>query len=93
MAIPDFQSFNLPVLRLTADGKEHSLGELRDRLSQEMRLTQADLEEQIPSGSQTKYTNRVYWSTVYLAKASALTRPRRGVVAITERGKQLLAAC
>jgi restriction system protein len=54
-------------------------------------LSDADLEEKIPSGVQTKYTNRVYWSTVYLAKAGVLERPRRGVVVITARGRELLA--
>ena len=45
MAVPDFQSFMLPALRLTADGKEHSLSELHSRLGGEMQLTSADLEE------------------------------------------------
>ncbi len=80
----------LPLLQLTADGKEHSLVEVRERLADQMGLTPSDLDEKIPSGSQSKYTNRVYWSAVYLAKAGALTRVRRGVVAVTERGRQLL---
>jgi restriction system protein len=90
MAVPDFQSFMLPALRLTADGKEHSLAELHSQLAGEMHLTPADLEEKLPSGTQTKYSNRVQWSTVYLAKALVLKRVRRGVLAITDRGRQLL---
>ncbi|HUQ94352.1 MAG TPA: restriction endonuclease [Bryobacteraceae bacterium] len=81
----------LPILKVTADGKEYSLVELRERLSGLMGLSDADLEEKIPSGIQSKYSNRVYWSTVYLSKAGALSRVRRGVVAITDRGRQLLA--
>lgn len=90
MSVPDFQSFMLPVLKVTSDGKEHSLVELRERLSGLMGLSDADLDEKIPSGTQSKYTNRVYWSTVYLSKAGALNRVRRGVVAITDRGRQLV---
>src|SRR5580704_103125 len=72
VAVPDYQSFMLPILRLLADGKEHSLVELHGRLAGEMNLTSADLEERLPSGTQTKYSNRVQWSTVYLAKAGVL---------------------
>ena len=56
MAVPDYQSFMLPILRLMADGKEHSLVELHGRLAGEMNLTSADLEERLPSGTQTKYS-------------------------------------
>jgi restriction system protein len=90
VAVPDFQSFMLPVLRVAADGNTHSLTELRERLAREMQLSEFDLEQRIPSGTQTKYTNRVYWSTVYLSKAGALRRVRRGVLEITDRGQQLL---
>jgi restriction system protein len=91
MAVPDFQSFMLPMLQLLSDGAEHSVSELRERLASEMHLTDVDLEEKLPSGVQTKYSNRVYWSTVYLAKAGAIVRVRRGVISLAERGKQLLA--
>jgi restriction endonuclease Mrr len=90
MAVPDFQSFMLPLLQIAGDGKEHTLSELRQRLYTEMKLTEADLEEKLPSGTQTKYVNRVYWSTVYLSKAGALDRVRRGVISITKRGRELL---
>jgi restriction system protein len=90
VAVPDYQSFMLPILRLMADGKEHSLVELHGRLAGEMNLASADLEERLPSGTQTKYSNRVQWSTVYLAKAGVLKRVRRTVLAITNRGRQLL---
>lgn len=91
MAVPDFQSFMLPVLQLAADGKEHSIRELHDCISKRMGLTDSDIEEKLPSGMQTKYSHRVHWATVYLAKAGALIRPRRGVITITERGRELVA--
>ena len=80
MAVCDFQSFILPLLQLTADGKDHSLVEMRERLADKLGLTPSDLEEKIPSGTQTKYANRVYWSAVYLGKAGVLNRVRRGVI-------------
>jgi restriction system protein len=80
----------LPVLSLTSDGGEHSLAEILARIPAEMSLTPEDLELKLASG-QKIYANRVYWSTVYLSKAGALKRVRRGIVQITDRGRQLLA--
>jgi restriction endonuclease Mrr len=33
VAIPDFQAFMLPLLRLLADGQDHHVAELRDQLA------------------------------------------------------------
>ena len=49
MAVPDFQSLMLPLLRIAADGKEHSVGEARGVLSAEFKLGQADLEDHCPA--------------------------------------------
>lgn len=90
MSVPDFQSFMLPMLKITADGGEHSMADFRERLSREMGLSPEDLQEKLPSGIQTKYQNRVAWSAVYLYRAGVLGRPRRGVFQITDRGRNLL---
>ena len=42
MAVPDFQSLTLPLLRIAGDGKEHSLSEARGHLAAEFKLTQAE---------------------------------------------------
>ena len=90
MAIPDFQSFFVPVLRVTADRKEHPTTEIRETVAAFMNLSPEELDVRLPSGVQTVFSNRVAWSLVYLAKANALRRPKRGVFQITERGEQLL---
>jgi restriction system protein len=89
--IPDYQSLLLPVLQVSADGKEHSTIELRDRIATQLGLTFEDLAEKLPSGKMPLFTNRVAWAVVYLTKALALDRVKRGVVRITARGKDLLA--
>ena len=91
MPIPDYQSLFLPVLQASADGNEHSTAELRDRIAAQLGLTPADLAQKLPSGKMPLFTNRVAWALVYLAKALALDRVKRGVVRITARGKDLLA--
>jgi restriction system protein len=91
MAIPDFQSFFVPVLRVCADEKDHPMVELRSRIAADLKLTPEELAEKLPSGVQTVFVNRIAWSAVYLHKAGARQRVRRGVFRITERGRDILA--
>jgi restriction system protein len=91
MSVPDFQSFMLPVLQVLSDGIEHSLISIREQLAHMMNLSPEEIAEKLPSGTNTKFANRVHWSVVYLSKAGMLKRTGRGVVAITERGREILA--
>jgi len=88
--IPDFQTIMRPMLELAADGKEHSIGEARERLAEEFGLTDEDRKLLLPSGKQSKFTNRVAWARVYLGQAGALESPKRGHFRISDRGRQLL---
>jgi len=89
MAVPDFQSFFKPLLDLAADGKEHTLKETREVLTQNMNLSESDLNEILPSGSQKKFDNRVAWAKSYFVQAKILESPQRGVYRITKRGQEL----
>lgn len=91
MAIPDFQTLMLPVLRLAAEG-EIRVGEAVERLSDRFNLTADERVELLPSGRQAKMTNRVHWAVTYLVKAGLVERPRRGYFAITPKGKSLLSS-
>ena len=64
MAVPDFQSFFKPLLELAGDGEEHSVREAREVIAKNMNLSEADLSELLPSGTQTKFDNRVAWDRV-----------------------------
>lgn len=90
MAVPDFQSFFLPLLRFASDGQEHTLAEARTNLKQVMNISDEDLKEMLPSGSQTKFDNRVGWAKSFLVQAKVLNSPKRGRFYITDRGKDLL---
>jgi restriction system protein len=92
MAVPDFQSLMLPLLRLAADRAEHSLGEARESLAKEFGLTDADLTEPLPSGRQSKFANRVAWPKSYLQQAGLFLSPKRGHFQVTDRGRQVLAS-
>ncbi len=91
MAVPDFQSFMLPLLKLTADGEEHSLAEAVERLGQEFQLSDEDRAQLLRSG-QTRLYNRVAWTTTYLRKPGLLQAVGKGRFRITDRGREVLAS-
>ncbi len=90
MAVPDFQSLFVPMLRRASDGNEHSTADLREGIAAELKLTPEELSQSLPGGGQTVFANRVAWSIVYLSKAAALDRIKRGLYKITARGRELL---
>jgi restriction system protein len=89
MAVPDFQSFFKPLLDFAADGKEHSMREAREAVAGVMALPEADLREMLPSGTQTRFDNRVAWAKSYFVQAKVLESSRRGHFRITRRGLDL----
>lgn len=92
MSVPDFQSLMLPLLKVAADGKEHSLAETRPLLAAQLNLSMADQEELLPSGRQSRFANRVAWAKVYLQQAGLLLSPRRGWFQISDLGRKTLEA-
>lgn len=92
MAIPDFQTLMLPLLRSAADGQEHSLREAIPALADQFKLTEEERHELLPSGRQTVFANRVSWANTYLKKAGLLQAPKRGSFSITPRGRDVLAS-
>jgi len=91
MAIPDYQSIMLPLLKLSSDGKIHRFRESIEELAKYFNLTTEERKELLPSGKQSTFDNRVGWARTYMTKAGLLTSPKRGLFQITERGKDILA--
>lgn len=90
MAIPDYQSIMLPLLRMAADGREYSLREAIETLTLEFHLTENEQQELLPSGRQPTFDNRVGWARTYLKKADLLRSTRRGYFQITPQGQTVL---
>ncbi len=91
MAVPDYQSLMLPLLRFAGEKKaETSTGEAVDALAKELNLTDEDLKEMLPSSIQFTFVNRIGWATTYMKKAGLLEATRRGYYQITARGQELL---
>lgn len=92
MAIPDYQTVMLPLLRFAGDRQEHSLRDTIDALGDVFRLTDDDRKELLPSGQQQVFDNRVGWARTYLSKAGLLQKTRRSHYEISQRGLDVLAA-
>ncbi len=91
MAIPDYQTIMLPLLKSAADKKQYLLKDLVAILAQHFQLTEEELNELLPSGSALLFANRVGWARTYLKKAGLLDSPQRGYLIITDRGLKVLA--
>lgn len=90
MAIPTYEDCMLPFLNLISDGKPHPIRELIEQVADSLSLTEEQRMETLSSG-QRAIANRVGWARTYLKKAGLLDSPQRGVMKITELGRQALA--
>jgi restriction system protein len=90
MAIPDYQTIMLPLLRFAGDQHERSLREAVDQLAKEFGLTEEERKELLPSGLQEIFKNRLAWARTYMGKAGLLESTRRGYFKITDRGVKVL---
>jgi restriction system protein len=90
MAIPDYQSLMLPLLKLVEDKKEHKYRDLIESLASEFKITDDERKELLASGNQAIFDNRVGWAKTYLKKAGLLESPKRATFVITSSGLETL---
>ena len=91
MAIPDYQSVMLPLLKFAEERKtEISTDDAVEALATRLGLTDNDLAELLPSGVQRTFINRVGWAATYMKKAGLIEPTRRGYYRITPQGQELL---
>lgn len=90
MAIPDFQTLTLPVLRLAADG-EVRIADAIEQLAAKFGLSLEERSHLLPSGRQATFANRVHWAKTYLSKGGLVESTRRWHFRVTDLGRQVLA--
>ena len=90
MAIPDYETLMLPVLKIAADGQEHRVSNVVDQLARELNLTEEERQHLLPSGKQTTFANRVHWAKTYLSQAGLLEATKRAYFRISDRGRKAL---
>ncbi len=91
MAVPGFQEFMLPLLKLANAQGDVAKKAYEEHLANEFQLTDDDRDEMISSGGDFVYRNRIGWAVSYLVKAGLLERPQRATIRITPLGKEALA--
>ena len=89
MAIPKYEDYLLPILKVLADGQAHSMQEISATVAREAGLTEEEQNERLPSGQKMHYNN-VSWARTYLKEAGLIGSPRRAYIIITAAGKELL---
>lgn len=70
----------LPLLRLAAEPNAQPLAikTAAKKLATQMQLSEADRSELLPSGRQSRFTNRVHWAASHLRAAKLLESAGRG---------------
>lgn len=79
-----------PLLVSLEGGDDRTITSIRADLAERFSLSQADLDELIPSGRVTTFQNRVGWAATYLYRTKLIERPKRAVYRITDRGRRVL---
>jgi restriction system protein len=90
IAIPDYQTLMLPLLRASTDG-EKRIADVADRIADEVGLTSEERMALLPSGRQRLLHNRLHWSKFYMSKAGLIASPSRGRFTATQEARKLLA--
>jgi len=90
MAIPDFQTLMLPVLRYLSEHGESKSLDVRSKLAADYRLTEQELAELLPSKLARTYDNRVAWAISYLKQAGLIESRSRSTYRIVDKGVELL---
>jgi hypothetical protein len=90
MAIPDYLTLMLPVLRLAAKG-EQRVADVADRVADDFGLSAEERETLLPSGRQRVLNNRIHWAKFYMSRAGLISSPGRGRFVATDEGRKLLA--
>ncbi len=91
MAIPDYQTLMLPLLKVLADDQEWATRDAIEALANKFDLSEMERGTLLESGKQRVFNNRVGWARTYLKKAHLIDSPKRGVLVISKRGKEVLA--
>jgi len=88
--IPDYQSVMLPIVKFLGDSKEHNIEEITPVIIKSFNLTEEESNRTLPNSQKKVINNRIHWARSHLKVAGIIEYPAKGIVRITERGKQLL---
>jgi len=90
MAIPDYETLMLPILKFLSDDSVKKTREIINKIIQEFEISPDETKKLIPSGRAKLIDNRVGWACTYLRKYGLISSPQRGQNRITPEGSDLL---
>jgi restriction system protein len=89
MPVPSYDRLFNPTLdALHKLGGSASIEELVDEVARLLALSDSDLAETIPNGTQSRFEYRLAWARSYLKAFGLLQNSERGVWSLTARGKE-----
>ena len=90
MAIPGYQEFMFPILKLLSDGNVYYKKDIFESMVRYFKLTEEQIKEKLPSQAEPTYMNRLGWAITYLKKAGLVVSPFRANFIITKEGKSIV---
>ena len=91
MAVPTLDELHRPILEIANSSSQRlTRKEFVERLTDVFSLSDADLQEMLPSGGQTRMENRTNWAITYLKKAGLMDNAARNQWEITQQGRDFL---
>lgn len=61
--------------------------EVREVIARNLKISESEQSESLPSGVQSRFENQVHWARFYLVKAGYIDSSQRGVWNLTEKGR------
>lgn len=90
MPVPPYDRLFNPTLEALHNlGGSASIEELADEVARLLGLTDADLAETVPNGTQSRFEYRLAWARSYLKAFGLVQNSERGVWSLTVRGKEV----
>jgi restriction system protein len=89
MTIPTYDVLMLPVLRRCST-RPWVMKDLVAQIANDLKLGEDEQEALLPSGTATIIASRVHWAKTYLKQSGLLIQPKRGVVEISDLGREVL---
>jgi restriction system protein len=86
MALPKFEEFILPVLKIMSDKQTRTSLEICELVASQLNLNQEDKLVMVESGKKEAYISRTQWSIYYLYRAGLLNKIRKSTWEITSLG-------
>lgn len=90
MAIPKHVEIQPSILKLLSDSKQRNTRDFEVPLAKEFGLTSDEISQMYDSGNGPIFLDRISWALSYLNMAGLVSKPKRGVYQINEKGIKLL---